>query len=74
MSLINISILWPFHQCGIYIIEPFPATPGGLKFLIITVDYFTKWIEAEPLATVTGRKIIKFMWKNILTKFGTSES
>ena len=43
----------------------------GPKFLLVIVDYFTKWIEAEPLATVTGMKMIKFMWKNILTRFGT---
>lgn len=71
MSLINISILWPFHQWGIYIIEPFPATPGGLKFLIITVDYFTKWIEAEPLDIVMGIPMIKLMCKNIVTRFST---
>lgn len=32
-----------------------------------------KWIETDPLATVAGRQIIRFMWKNILTQFGTSK-
>ena len=45
--------------------------PGGSKFLLFIVDYFTKWIKAEPFPTVIGRKKIKFMWKNILTLFGT---
>ena len=34
------------------------------------VDYFTKWVEAEPLATITKRQIEKFMWKNLVTRFG----
>ncbi|KAL7596419.1 hypothetical protein Lser_V15G27641 [Lactuca serriola] len=38
---------------------------------VVAVDYFTKWIEAEPLACIIGRHIIKFVWKNIMTRFGT---
>lgn len=47
---------------------PFPIALGGLKFPLIIADYFTKWIEAEPLATITGKHMIIFMWKNILTR------
>lgn len=49
---------------------PFPEAPSKVKFLIVAVDYFTKWIEAEPLASISGRQVIKFMWKNIVTRFG----
>ena len=49
---------------------PFPEAPSKVKFLIVAVDYFTKWIEAEPLVCISGRQVIKFMWKNIVTKFG----
>nr|KYP34915.1 hypothetical protein KK1_044072 [Cajanus cajan] len=34
------------------------------------MDYFTKWIEAEPLATITAANVQKFVWKNIITRFG----
>ncbi|CAL9086189.1 unnamed protein product, partial [Musa textilis] len=34
------------------------------------VDYFTKWVEAEPLATITEHQVEKFIWKNIVTQFG----
>ena len=50
-----------------------PNSPRGLKFLIVIVDYFTKWIEAEPLATVTGRQMITFMSRHIVTRFDTPE-
>ena len=34
------------------------------------VDYFTKWPEAEPLAMITEWQLEKFVWKNIVTRFG----
>nr|GEZ95265.1 reverse transcriptase domain-containing protein [Tanacetum cinerariifolium] len=38
---------------GIVIVGPFPEGPRKLKFLIVAMDYFTKWIEAKPVATIT---------------------
>nr|KYP36467.1 Pol polyprotein [Cajanus cajan] len=49
---------------------PFPKAKGQCKFLLVGVDYFTKWIEAEPLATITANNVQKFLWKNIITRFG----
>ncbi|GJZ79577.1 reverse transcriptase domain-containing protein [Tanacetum coccineum] len=36
----------------------------------LTVDYFTKWIEAKPVATITGNQVKKFVWDNIVCRFG----
>ena len=41
-----------------------------LKFLIVGIDYFTKWVEAEALATVTKKKIRSFVWRNIVCRYG----
>ncbi|GJZ23752.1 reverse transcriptase domain-containing protein [Tanacetum coccineum] len=49
---------------------PFPEAPGKVKFLIVAIDYFTKWVEAEPVATITGQKILQFVWRNIVCRFG----
>lgn len=35
---------------------------------MVTIDYFTKWIETEPLANTKEEKIEDFMWENILYK------
>ncbi|XP_065012910.1 uncharacterized protein LOC135641476 [Musa acuminata AAA Group] len=40
------------------------------KYIIVGVDYFTKWVEAEPLATITEQQIEKFVWRNLVTRFG----
>ncbi|GKC43055.1 reverse transcriptase domain-containing protein [Tanacetum coccineum] len=61
---------WPFYKWGIDIAGPFPEEPGKVKFLIVAVDYFTKWIEAKPVATITGNQVKKFVWENIVCRFG----
>nr|XP_043633076.1 uncharacterized protein K02A2.6-like [Erigeron canadensis] len=49
---------------------PIIQAPGKVKFLVVAIDYFTKWAEAEPLATITGHKILKFVWHNIVCRYG----
>ena len=60
----------PFAQWGIDILGPFPPAAGQVKYLIAAIDYFTKWIEAEPLASITARKVKQFLWKNVVCRFG----
>ena len=43
---------------------------GQCKFTIVGVDYFTKWAEAEPLATITEQKVCNFIWLSIICRFG----
>jgi transposase InsO family protein len=38
--------------------------------LLVAVDYFTKWIEAEPVATISAEQVIRFYWKKIICRFG----
>ncbi|GKE09500.1 reverse transcriptase domain-containing protein [Tanacetum coccineum] len=49
---------------------PFSKGQGKVKFLIVAIDYFTKWIEAKPVATITGSQVKKFVWDNIMCRFG----
>ena len=43
---------------------------GQCKFVIVGVDYFTKWAEAEPLATITEQKVRNFVLRSIICRFG----
>ena len=49
---------------------PFLTAAGQLKFMVVAIDYFTKWIEAKPLATITAKRIRRFIWKNIICRYG----
>ena len=58
--LTSITSPWPFQQWGLDILGPLSIGKGQCKFIIITVDYFTKWAEAEPLATITETEDTQF--------------
>ncbi|GKE44782.1 reverse transcriptase domain-containing protein, partial [Tanacetum coccineum] len=68
--LTPITSLWPFYKWGIDIAGPFPEGPGKVKFLIVAMDYFTKWIEAKAVATISGGQVKKFVCDNIVCRFG----
>ena len=65
-----ISSPWPFAQWGLDIVGPFPKAVGNKKYLIVGTDYFTKWVEAEPLANIRDVDAKRFVWRNIVTRFG----
>ncbi|RDX65933.1 Retrovirus-related Pol polyprotein from transposon 17.6, partial [Mucuna pruriens] len=69
-TLHSMSSPWPFSRWGVDILGPFPVAPGQIKFLIVVVDYFTKWIEAEPVAIISAERVKKFLWKKIICRFG----
>uniref|UniRef100_A0A2N9GA36 Integrase catalytic domain-containing protein n=1 Tax=Fagus sylvatica TaxID=28930 RepID=A0A2N9GA36_FAGSY len=65
-----LSSPWPFAQWGLDIVGPLPRAPRNKKFLITATDYFTKWIEAEPLSNIRDVDTKRFFWKNVITRFG----
>ena len=46
----QVESLWPFVQWDLDIIKPFPQATENRRFVLVVVDYFTKWVEAEALA------------------------
>ncbi|GKA09809.1 reverse transcriptase domain-containing protein [Tanacetum coccineum] len=69
-KLTPITSPWPFYKWGIDISGPFPKGQGKVKFLIVAIDYFTKWVKAKPVATITGNQVNKFVWDIIVCRFG----
>ena len=51
---------------------PFPKAVGNKRYLLVGIDYFTKWVEAELLANIRDVDAKRFVWKNIVTRFGVS--
>nr|GEW09691.1 reverse transcriptase domain-containing protein [Tanacetum cinerariifolium] len=62
-KLTLITSPWPFYKWGIDIAGPFLEGPGKVKFLIVAIDYFTKWIEAKPVATITDNQSKQKPWR-----------
>ncbi|KAK2999895.1 hypothetical protein RJ639_023415 [Escallonia herrerae] len=60
----------PFAMWGMDILGPFPMATGQRRSVIVAIGYFTKWTEAEALATITASKCEEFFWKNVVYRFG----
>ncbi|KAJ0548437.1 putative nucleotidyltransferase, Ribonuclease H [Helianthus annuus] len=69
-ELAPVTTAWPFQQWGIDMVGPFPEAPGAVKFIIVAVDYFTKWVEAKALASTMSNVVKRFIWKQIICRFG----
>ena len=65
-----ISAPWPFAQWGVDLVGPLPTGKGGCRFIVVAVDYFTKWAEVEALATITTGNVQSFLWKSIVCRYG----
>ena len=50
--------------------EPFPS-PFSNKYIILKVDYVSKWVEAIPISTIDAKVVLNFLWKYIFSRFGT---
>ncbi|XP_074323402.1 uncharacterized protein LOC141660323 [Apium graveolens] len=59
----------PFAVWGIDIMGPFPRAKRDLMYLLVSIDYMTKWVEAKAMRTINQQDCIKFM-ENILMRFG----
>jgi hypothetical protein len=65
-----IASLWPLQRWGTDIVGKLTLTQGYYTFAVITVEYFTKWIEAKPLTNVSSTTIKKFFWQNVICRYG----
>nr|CAN67795.1 hypothetical protein VITISV_009541 [Vitis vinifera] len=73
-TLKSVSSPWPFAQWGMDIVGPLPAAPAQKKFLLVATDYFSKWVEVEAYASIKDKDITKFVWKNIVFRFGIPQT
>ena len=69
-SLIRYLAHSHFAQWGLDIVGPFSKVVGNKKYLLVSTEYFRKWVEAEPLANIRDVDEKIFIWKNIVTRFG----
>ncbi|GJU69882.1 reverse transcriptase domain-containing protein [Tanacetum coccineum] len=60
--MFGVSILW----------DLFPSSKGN-KYILVAVDYLSKWVEAKALPTNDARVVVKFL-KSLFSRFGVSES
>jgi hypothetical protein len=65
---------WPLQRWGLNLLGPLPPAQGNLKYVVLAVEYFSKWIEAKPLATITSVIVRKFFWQSIVCRFSVPKA
>ncbi|MCO5600690.1 hypothetical protein L7F22_054805 [Adiantum nelumboides] len=60
----------PFEKWGIDAIGPLPRSNSGKLYIIMGVDYMTRWAEATTSARITAKEVAKFVYESICCKFG----
>ncbi|WCJ21233.1 hypothetical protein M5689_003400 [Euphorbia peplus] len=69
-GLEGIKVAWPFAIWGIDIVGQFPMSTNQRQYVIVAVDHFTKWVEAEAVSSITAQQIVKFFKNSIVYRFG----
>jgi hypothetical protein len=62
------------QRWGLDLLGPLPPAQGNLRYVVVAVEYFSKWIEAKPLATITSVTVQKLFWQNIVCRFGVPKA
>ncbi|CAF4749152.1 unnamed protein product [Rotaria magnacalcarata] len=60
----------PWHTIGMDIMGSFPTTARQKRFLLVIVDYFTRWIELFPLNSITSIDITNILTNEIFSRYG----
>ncbi|KAK8951258.1 hypothetical protein KSP39_PZI004425 [Platanthera zijinensis] len=66
----SITAPWPFAIWGMDLVGSFPSASGQRRFLLVMIDYFSKWLEVKALAKVTSQVIRNFVWGEIICRHG----
>nr|GEV96157.1 Pro-Pol polyprotein [Tanacetum cinerariifolium] len=64
----SIQVYEIFNIWGIDFMGPFPSSKGN-KYILVAVDYLSKWVEAKALPTNDARVVVKFL-KSLFSRFG----
>ena len=69
-----IEVEFPFEKAGMDLLGPFPVTDKGNKYIIVMVDYLTKWVETKALPNGTAKEVALFFAENVVLRHGTPKS
>jgi hypothetical protein len=66
---------WPFRGWGLdFIGQIHPPSSKGYRFVLVAIDYFTKWTETISLKNMIHKEVIEFITKHIIHRFGISQT
>ena len=69
-ELHSIKVKEPFYQQGIDIIEPLTETSQGNKYIVVAIDYFTKYLKIRALINANAKSVANFIYEDIICRHG----
>ena len=69
MPFNRISVVEIFDVWGINFMGPFPCSFGN-EYILLAIDYVSKWVEAMLSKTTEARVVVKFLRENIFSRYG----
>lgn len=60
----------PFHHIGIDVMGPLPRTLTGRRYIILAIDFFTKWPEAMAVDDADAQNIVRFLHEHVVSRHG----
>jgi hypothetical protein len=75
-SVTNLIIKpWPFRGWGMDMIGKInPPSSKGHQYILVIMDYFTKWVEVIPMKSVTSKNVINFIKEHVIHRFGIPQT
>ncbi len=61
-----------FEKWGIDIVGPLPITREGNRYIVVAMDYFSRWPEVRPLKVANAEMVATFIYEEIICRFGAS--
>ncbi|MCO5569834.1 hypothetical protein L7F22_023548 [Adiantum nelumboides] len=61
----------PFEKWGIDAMGPLPRTKNGKLYILVAIDYMTRWVEAQSVTRVNEKTVSRFVYTHICCRFGT---
>ena len=56
----------PFYHIGIDVMGPLPRSWTGKQYVIVAIDHFTKWVEAQSLETADAQSVLAFVYEEVI--------
>jgi len=73
VSLTALNVLsapWPYSMWGIHVIGAIESkVSNGNRFILVAIDYFTKWVKAASYAIMTRKVVAKFTKREIICRY-----
>ena len=63
-------LIEPFEKWALNFVRPIDPPSQGKRYILVCIDYATKWAEAKALARTTKQSVVNFLFEDIFTRFG----